>query len=70
MARPGGSNLVHREEGNVMAKKKDLQAISTINRALGFIEGVASGLEGKFATVLIEAVKELETAVKELVQDA
>ena len=53
-----------------MPKKDKLKAISTINRALGRIEGVASGLEDEAATVLIGAVEELEDAVKELIENA
>lgn len=49
-----------------MANEKQLSAISAIVRALGKIEGVASGLERKYSTALLDAVERIEFAIKEI----
>lgn len=49
-----------------MASEKQLSAISSIVRALGKIEGVASGLERKYSTPLLDAVERIEFAIKEI----
>lgn len=49
-----------------MATEKQLSAISAIVRALGKIEGVASGLERKYSTPLLDAVERIEFAIKEI----
>ena len=41
-------------------------SLSTIERALGMIEGISCGLETKYATTLIDAVEMIEEAVKEI----
>ena len=46
-----------------MATEKQLSAISAIVRALGKIEGVASGLERKYSTPLLDAVERIEFAI-------
>ena len=51
-----------------MSKKQEIAAISKIQRQLGVIEGVAIGLDEHLATVLLDTVEELETAVEELQQ--
>ena len=51
-----------------MAKKNDnLQALSTIERALGMIEGISYGVDESIATGLIDAVEMIDSAVKELI---
>lgn len=52
--------------GEKMATEKQLSAISSIVRALGKIEGVASGLERKYSTPLLDAVERIEFAIKEI----
>ena len=50
-----------------MAKKNDnLQALSTIERALGMIEGISYGVDEPIATGLIDAVGLIDNAVKEI----
>lgn len=50
-----------------MAKKDDnLKALGTINRALGMIEGVASGVDNAAGTTLIDAVEMIDCAIKEM----
>ena len=49
-----------------MENEKQLSAISAIVRALGKIEGVASGLERKYSTPLLDAVERIEFAIKEI----
>ena len=49
-----------------MANEKQLSAISAIVRALGKIEGVASGLERKYSTPFLDAVERIEFAIKEI----
>ena len=53
-----------------MAKKNDnLKALSTIERALGMIEGVACGVDSAAATTLIDAVEMIDAALKEVTND-
>ena len=49
-----------------MANEKMISAISTIERALGIIEGVACGVESAGADMLITAVEMIDGAVKEI----
>ena len=50
-----------------MAKKKDnLQALSTIERALGMIEGISYGVDEQISTGLIDAVEMIDLAIKEI----
>ena len=50
-----------------MSKKEDqLKALSTINRALGIIEGISCGLDNAIASGLIDAVEMIDNAVKEI----
>lgn len=49
-----------------MENEKQIKAISAIERALGKIEGVASGLERKYSTPLLDAVERIEFAIKEI----
>ena len=49
-----------------MANKKLISSISTIERALGLIEGVSCGLEKAYAEALIDAVEMINEAVKEI----
>ena len=48
---------------------KRLSRLSTINRALGMIEGVACGVNVDVADTLLAAVEMLDVAVKELMED-
>jgi hypothetical protein len=49
-----------------MANEKMISAISTIERALGIIEGVACGITTAGADMLITAVEMIESATKEI----
>ena len=55
--------------GEKMATEKQLSAISAIVRALRKIEGVASGLERKYSTPLLDAVERIEFAIKEITDE-
>ena len=50
-----------------MANEKLISAISTIERALGIIEGVACGLEGGAQSALLDAVEIMDVALKEII---
>jgi hypothetical protein len=52
-----------------MANEKLLSSLSTIERALGIIEGVSCGLENCYAQSLIDAVEMIDGAVKEITDD-
>lgn len=52
-----------------MANEKLISAISTIERALGIIEGVSCGLEDGIATALIDAVEMMDVAIKEILDE-
>ena len=52
-----------------MANEKLLSQISTIERMIGKIEGVAFVLEDKYATPLFDAVEVLDCVVKEIKDD-
>ena len=49
-----------------MANEKLISSLSAIERALGIIEGVSSGVENKYADLLINAVEMIDCAVKEI----
>lgn len=49
-----------------MANEKLINAISAIERALGKIEGVAFGVDDRYAPPLLDAIEVLESAVKEI----
>ena len=49
-----------------MASEKLISSISTIERALGMIEGVSCSLENKYADTLLDAVEMIDRAVKEI----
>ena len=51
-----------------MAKDKLISQISTINRALGMIEGASCGVDSAVATTLIDAVEMIDIAIKEMVE--
>lgn len=51
-----------------MAKNKRLEALSTINRAIGIIEGLAYGAEEKVQHGLFDALEMLEAALKEVLE--
>lgn len=46
--------------------EKTANALSTIHRALGMIEGVACGVSQEAATALIDAVEMIDGALKEV----
>lgn len=48
--------------------EKKINAVSTIQRALGMIEGVASGLDTRLAQALFDAAEMIDEAVKEVVE--
>lgn len=52
-----------------MASKKMISAFSTIERALGIIEGISYTLDSNAATALVDAVQMVDEAVKELKED-
>lgn len=47
-------------------REKLINALSTIDRALGKIEGVAFVLEDKYCTPLLDAVELIDIAIKEI----
>ena len=49
-----------------MANEKLLSKISTIERMLGKIEGVAFVLEDRYATPILDALEVLDNVVKEI----
>ena len=49
-----------------MANEKLLSKISTIERMLGKIEGVAFVLEDKYSMPILDALEVLDSAVKEI----
>lgn len=54
----------------MMANEKLIPQISTINRALGMIEGVSYGLEDSAGTALNDAVEMIDQVIKEMLEDA
>lgn len=52
-----------------MENEKLISVISTIERALGMIEGVSCGLENKYADTLLDAIEMIDGAVKEITDD-
>lgn len=49
-----------------MVNEKLIYSLSTIERALGKIEGVAFCLEDKYANPLLDSIEQLDIAVKEI----
>ena len=49
-----------------VVSEKLISQVSTINRALGMIEGVSCGLDKAYAETLIDAVEMIDAAVKEI----
>jgi hypothetical protein len=49
-----------------MANEKLISALSTIERALGLIEGVSCGLDKAYADTLLDAIGMIDAAVKEI----
>jgi hypothetical protein len=49
-----------------MANEKLLSKISTIERMLGKIEGVAFVLEDRYATPLFDAIEVIDAVIKEI----
>ncbi len=53
-----------------MAKANEkAKAISEINRALGWLEGISYGLEARVAAGVMDAVETIECALKEVLRD-
>lgn len=52
-----------------MANEKLISQISTIQRALGMIEGVSCGMEQGVEQALVDAVQMIEETVKEILED-
>lgn len=52
-----------------MADEKKLKAMETINRALGWLEGVSYGLESSAANCIMDAVEAIENALKEVFEN-
>ncbi len=52
-----------------MANDKLISQISTINRALGMIEGVSYGMEQSAGQALGDAVQMIEETIKEMLED-
>jgi len=51
-----------------MATEKLISQISTINRALGMIEGISYGMEQNAGQALAGAVQMIEETIKEMVE--
>ena len=58
--------LIHPEDRITITTEKQISSISTIERALGIIEGVSYGVDSKYADILITAVEMIDGAVKEI----
>ena len=52
-----------------MENEKLLNQISTINRALGMIEGVSYGMPDSAGTALGDAVQMIDETIKEMLED-
>ena len=52
-----------------MANEKLISSISTIQRALGMIEGVSYGMEQSAGQALADAVQMIDETVKEILKD-
>lgn len=52
-----------------MSNEKRISWISTINRALGMIEGVSYGMEQSQGQALADAVQMIEETLKEMLED-
>ena len=52
-----------------MVSEKLISQISTIQRALGMIEGVSYGMEQSAGQALADAVQMIEETVKEILED-
>lgn len=53
----------------MMANEKLINQISTIQRALGMIEGVSYGMEQSPGQALADAVQMIDETVKEILED-
>lgn len=51
-----------------MSEKK-MKVIETINRALGWLEGISYAVDSNLASGIIDAVEAIDIALKELVED-
>ena len=58
--------LIYPEDRVTITTEKRMSSISTIERALGLIEGVSCGLEKAYADTLIDAVEMIDGALKEI----
>lgn len=52
-----------------MADEKLISQISTINRALGMIEGVSYGIDDAAGNAIADAVQMIEETIKEMMAD-
>ena len=52
-----------------MANNKLISQVSTIQRALGMIEGAACGVDSAVSTTLIDAVEMIDNTVREMMED-
>ena len=52
-----------------MVNEKLISQISTIQRALGMIEGVSYGLTDSAGTALADAVQMIDETIKEMLED-
>ena len=52
-----------------MENEKLIRRISTIQRALGMIDGVSYGLPDSAGTALADAVQMIDEAIKEMLED-
>ena len=53
----------------LVANEKLISHVSTIQRALGMIEGASCGVDSAVATTLIDAVEMIDIAIKEMTED-
>jgi hypothetical protein len=67
---PEGRQVCPRcERVKVMVSEKLISQISTIQRALGMIEGVSYGLTDSAGTALADAVQMIDETTKEMLED-
>lgn len=58
--------MIYPDDRVTLTTERTLSSISTIERALGMIEGVSCGLPKSHADTLLDAIEMIDGAVKEI----
>lgn len=58
--------LIRPDDIVTLTTEKQISSISTIERALGILEGITVGMDAKLADTIFTAIEMLENAVKEI----